>query len=61
MNAAGQDSVSDDAPSLLAMDAPPWALWVMGTVFGMLTVTAFLMWGAGGAANLWDAIVVICT
>lgn len=61
VTANGSDGVGNEPLGLLQLDAPAWALWVLGTVFGMVTVTAFLMWGAGGASNLWDAIIVICT
>jgi hypothetical protein len=45
----------------LTPDTPHRLLWIAGTAAFFLCVTAFVLWGLGGAGILYDIIVVFCT
>jgi hypothetical protein len=40
---------------------PYWLLWSAGIAAAVVCVAAFLLWGFGGAATLFDMIVALCS
>ena len=44
-----------------AANTPYWLLWSTGIVAFVLCIVAFVFWGIGGAATLFDMITAFCT
>jgi len=42
-------------------DTPYRLLWVAGTAAFLLCITAFMLWGLGGAGILYDMILAFCS
>jgi len=59
---AGQTAPADPATRApRTARTPYWLLWSTGIAAAVLGLTAFLLWGLGGAGTLLDMIIAFCT
>jgi hypothetical protein len=52
---------SDESGEPRAASTPYWLLWSASIAAAVVCVAAFLLWGFGGAATLFDMIVALCS
>ena len=52
---------SDASGEARAPSTPYWLLRSTGIAAALVCVAAFLLWGFGGAATLFDMIVALCS
>jgi hypothetical protein len=52
---------SEGSGEARAPSTPYLLLWSTGIAAALVCVTAFLLWGFGGAATLFDMIVALCS
>ena len=52
---------SDGSGEARAPSTPYWLLWSAGIAAAVVCVAAFLSWGFGGVAMLFDMIVAFCS
>ena len=55
------DPLDAAGPQPSSGPTPYWLLWSAGIAAAVLCVAAFLLWGLGGAATLFDMIVALCS